>query len=322
LVDVIAAGHSHAGLAHQVNGIAIIEPFARGLAFGRVDVVVDSRTRSVARMRLFAPREICAQADPITERCVPTTESAAPAQYEGRAVKPDPAVIEAMAPALERIRALQAATLGVSLGAPIRRLGDLGSPLGNLFADALRDAVPGADVAIVSNATGGLRADLPEGPITFGRLYDVFPFDNRTAQMTLSGAELSRWMAAEIQQGRRGTLGTSGVGVRASCLGDGIHVELFRSSGLPIHDDDRLVVVTIGSPTLSGTVLSVAPPGGASAFDNAPVVREAVEDWLRQHGGHTGANEVVGADVHRWEYLDPESIGCIVSDGYGPPFLR
>ena len=102
---------------------------------------------------------------------------------------------------------------------------------GNLFAEALRDAVPGADVAVVNNAARGLRADLPDGPITFGRLYDVFPFDNRIARITLSGAELGRWLAGEIRQGRRGALGISGVDVRASCRADGIHVDLFRGIG-------------------------------------------------------------------------------------------
>ena len=37
LVDVIVAGHIHDGIAHNVNGIAIISSFSRGTAFGRVD---------------------------------------------------------------------------------------------------------------------------------------------------------------------------------------------------------------------------------------------------------------------------------------------
>jgi 2',3'-cyclic-nucleotide 2'-phosphodiesterase (5'-nucleotidase family) len=162
LVDVIAAGHTHGGLAHEVDGIAIIEPFSGGQALGRVDVVVDRRTRSVARAQLFAPRQVCAQQDPTTGNCIPATESAVPTKYEGRAVTPDPAVVQAMASALQRVHELQAATLGVSLDAPIRRVADLGSPLGTLFAEALRHAVPGADVAVINNAARGLRADLPD----------------------------------------------------------------------------------------------------------------------------------------------------------------
>ena len=37
-VDVIVAGHTHAGVAHRINGIAVIESFANGRAFGRVDI--------------------------------------------------------------------------------------------------------------------------------------------------------------------------------------------------------------------------------------------------------------------------------------------
>ena len=36
-VDVIVAGHTHRGVAHVVNGVAVIRSFASGRAFGRVD---------------------------------------------------------------------------------------------------------------------------------------------------------------------------------------------------------------------------------------------------------------------------------------------
>src|SRR5262245_4589164 len=307
LVNVIAAGHTHGGLAHQVEGIGIIEPFSHGQAFGRVDVIFDRRSRSVAQIQLFAPRQICAEQDPKTGDCVTTTESGVPTKYEGRAVTPDPATVQAMAPALQRVHELQATTLGVSLDTPIRRTGDVGSPLGNLFADALRDAVPGADIAVINNAARGLRADLPDGPITFGRLYDVFPFDNRIVRVTLTGAELGRWLAGEIRQGRRGTLGISGAGVHATCLADGIHVDLLRAAGR-IPDDDRLLVVTIGSPTPSGNVASVAPPDGVGPTDNAPVVRQVVEDWLRRRPGHQVWGQLNDANRQRQEYADEQAV--------------
>jgi 5'-nucleotidase len=318
LVDVIAAGHTHAGLAHQVDGIGIIEPFSHGQALGRADVVFDRRTRSVARIRLFAPHQVCAQLDPATGNCVPATESAVPAQYEGRPVTPDPVIVRAMAPEVQRVHELQATTLGVSLDAPIRRGGDLGSPLGNLFADALRDAVPGADAAVINNATSGLRADLPEGPVTFGLLYDVFPFDNRVVQITLSGAELGRWLAGEIRQGRRGALGISGVGVSASCLADGIHVDLLRAAGQAIHDEDRLVVVTIGSPTLSGSLASAAPAGGVGPTGKSLVVREVVEDWLRRPG-HLAQGQLADASHQRLEYADGQAAACVASSSSPSP---
>ena len=309
LVDVIAAGHTHGGLAHQVDGIGIIQPFSRGQAFSRVDVVFDRSTRRVARTQLFAPRRVCAQQDPVTESCVPAAASAVPTKYEGRAVTPDPAIVEAMAPALQRVHTLQATTLGASLDVPIGRVGTFGSPIGNLFADALRDAVPGADVAVINNAARGLRADLPDGPITFGQLYDVFPFDNRLARITVIGAELGRWLAAEIRQGRRDALGISGIAVRARCLADGIHIDLLRTVGRPIHDDDRLLAVTIGAPTLSGSLASSAPLGGVGPTDDAPVVREVVEDWFRRLG-HLSQGRLDDVTHRGPEYAGAQTVDC------------
>jgi 2',3'-cyclic-nucleotide 2'-phosphodiesterase (5'-nucleotidase family) len=264
LVDVIAAGHTHSGLAHRVNGIGIVEPLWGGQAFGRADVVFDRGTRRVAAIHLFAPQPIV------------------PAQYAGRDVVPDPAIVQAMAPALQRVHELQEAPLGVSLDAPIPRGGEFGSPLANVFAEAIRTVVPGADVAVVNNATRGLWADVTEGPMTFGRLYNVFPFDNRVARINLTAAELARWVAGEIRQGRRGGLGISGVGVRASCLAGDVHVDLVRDGEL-VRDDQQLLIATIGGPTLSGNVATPDPLGGGPT-DNGPVVREAVEDWMRRFG--------------------------------------
>jgi 2',3'-cyclic-nucleotide 2'-phosphodiesterase (5'-nucleotidase family) len=309
LVDVIAAGHTHGGLGHQVNGIGIIQPFSRGQSFGRVDLVLDRRTRRVARIQPFAPRQICAQQEPATGNCASNAGSVVPAQYEGKDVTNDPAILQAMAAALQRVHELQATPLGVSLDVPIHRVGNVGSPLGNLFAEALRDAVPGADVAAINNAARGLLADLPEGPVTFGQLYNVFPFDNRIARIRLSGADLGQWLAGEIRQGRRGWLGISGVDVRASCQAEGLHVDLFRGAG-PIHDDDRLLAVTIGAPTPSGSLASPGPLGGVGPIGNAPVVREVVEDWFRRLG-RSAQRELDDATHRSPAFADAPIVDCV-----------
>lgn len=318
LVDVIVAGHTHAGLAHHVNGIGIIQPFSRGQSFGRVDLVFDHTARRVARLQLFPPRQVCAHRDPATGNCVATTESAVAAEYEGRPLTPDPAIVQAMEPALRRVHALRAAPLGVSLDKAIRRVGDGGSPLGNLLAEALRHAVPGADVAAINNA-GRLGADLPGGSITFGQLYDVFPFDNRLVRVSLSGAELSRWLTNEIRQSRRSTLGISGVDVNARCLADGLHIELLRGTER-IDDDDRLIAVTIGAPTLNGNLASPDFLGGIGPIENNPAVREVVEDWFRRLGRLT-ASERDRVLNRRPEY-DKQSVGCVAANAAVLPAPR
>src|SRR4051794_29507593 len=71
------------------------------------------------------------------------------------------------------------------------------SPMGNLVADAMRAKYPGVDGAITNS--GGLRVDLvvtppsageQPGEITWGEMFSVLPFSNRTVILTLTGAKL------------------------------------------------------------------------------------------------------------------------------------
>ena len=67
------------------------------------------------------------------------------------------------------------------------------SPLMNFAADALlamSREVAGEHVDIAITNKGGLRSNLPAGTITFGDIYNVFPFENTLAFLTLDGAQL------------------------------------------------------------------------------------------------------------------------------------
>ena len=114
LVDLITAGHTHDGVAHQVEGVAIVQAYPRGTAFARADVVFDRDTRRVVRTDVFAPQHVCARQDPEAPSCDTTAAPASPvSRYEGRIVVPDARVSAAMAPALARVRELQATPVGV-----------------------------------------------------------------------------------------------------------------------------------------------------------------------------------------------------------------
>jgi 5'-nucleotidase len=300
LVDAIVAGHSHAVVAHRVAGIPIIESFSAGRAFGRIDLVVDRDSKRVVDARLFQPQELCAHVDAAGRGCA---ASGLVARYEGRDVVADETIVQAMAPALQRVRLRRAGVLDVVVDTDVRRAIDLGSPLGNLFADAMRDAVPGTDVSVNNNGFGGLRADLPQGLLTFGRFYDVFPFDNRLVRMTLSGAELQRVFTEEVQRDRRGALAISGVRVRAVCATEGLQVQLARSSGVPIAPTDRLSVVTTDMLATGAVFASVAPPSGFRVLETAPIAREVVAGWLRGRG-RIREEQFVDSDHRRWDYDD------------------
>jgi 2',3'-cyclic-nucleotide 2'-phosphodiesterase (5'-nucleotidase family)/predicted AlkP superfamily phosphohydrolase/phosphomutase len=71
------------------------------------------------------------------------------------------------------------------------------SEMGNLVADSMRAKYPGDDAAFTNS--GGLRADLvftppsageQPGEITWGEMFSVLPFGNRSVILTLTGAQL------------------------------------------------------------------------------------------------------------------------------------
>lgn len=309
LIDAIVAGHTHAGLAHEVAGIPIVQSYWGGRAFGRIDLTIERASARVVGSTPFAPRSICAFENAARTACVPATEAGArPAEYEGRPVVEDRQILRAMEPALARVRALQATPLGVTLDSTLARTGDPESPLGNLFADALREQV-NADVALNNNSLGGLRADLPGGPLTFGQLYDTFPFDNRLVRVQVTGTLLERGIANALRRGRRGAFGISGARVRVSCADAGLRVELFRPGGQPIQPTDPLVVVGMDS-LLGGQMFApILPAGTVRIPPDAPIVREVVEDWLRDRGGRlSGAQFRTGEP--RLEFTD-EPAACL-----------
>ena len=289
LVDVIVAGHTHAAIAHEVNGIPITQSFSSGRAFGRVDVSFDRDRGKVADVRMFPPKDLIS-----------------PAEYEGQPVERDRHIVEAMAPELARVRALQATPLRVTADGPIRRVLDDESPLGNLFADAMRAAVPDGDVALtMANVPGGLRADLHGGPLTFGELYDVFPFDNQVVNLKLSGADLYEVVSQEIRRGRRGALGISGIRVRAACSAAGLQVDILRESGARIAPGDSLVVVTTEMLASGAAFAQLGPLGGFTSSYAAPVVREVVSDWVEHHAGRLSEHEFSNPADRRWDAPDP-----------------
>jgi 5'-nucleotidase len=289
LVDAIVAGHTHAAIAHEVNGIPITQSFSAGRAFGRIDLLFDRDRGKVADVRMFPPKDVIV-----------------PADYEGQQVERDRHIVEAMAPELGRVRALQATPLGVAADGPIRRVLDHESPLGNLFADAMRAAMPDGDVALtMASVPGGLRADLPGGRLTFGELYDVFPFDNQVVSLKLSGADLYEVVSQEIRRGRRGALGISGIRVRATCSADSLHVDILRDSGTRIAPGDSLVVVTTEMLASGAAFAQLGPLGGFSSSYTAPVVREVVSDWVEHHAGRLSEHAFSNPADRRWDAPDP-----------------
>src|SRR5262249_14510080 len=158
-------------------------------------------------------------------------------RYEGLPVAPVAAIEAVLAPAAQGARARKETPLNVTVDAPIRRDGDPRSPLGELLVEVMMKGFGPADVAIYNR--GGLGADFPEGPLTYGRLYEVFPFDNRVTRLIVTGEELRRVVESHLTT-TAGELLIAGVRATAMCKGSKLEVRLQRDSGAPIKPTDQL----------------------------------------------------------------------------------
>ncbi len=238
LVDVIAAGHTHLGIAHRVNGIAIVQGFNEGRAFSRVDVVVDRGAMSAGEVRIHPPRFLC---DGIRLRDVSTwqPDECSPPPYEGRPVRHDARLLAVMQDDIARARTRREQPLGFEVTQRYWHSSREESPASNLVVDLLRAARPGSDLAIY-NATG-TRATLHPGPVTYGDMYALLPFDSVVATATLSARAVADAVARALTRGTVPIL--SGLEADVTCDGKAPRVVLSRH-GIPIAPDGRLSVVT------------------------------------------------------------------------------
>ncbi|MGE0816125.1 MAG: bifunctional UDP-sugar hydrolase/5'-nucleotidase [Vicinamibacterales bacterium] len=300
LVDVVMAGHTHGAVAHEVNGIAIAQAYSVGRAFARVDLTVNRAAGTVTAARIHPPQDICGRVD-AQGRCA---ADGTPARYEERPVEADANVARAMAPALARVAALRATSFGPVFDGPIERgAPEAESALGNLFADAMRRAITGADAAITyGTGPGGLRLGLPAGPATLGGLYDAFPFDNRVVLRRLSGLDLQKVLANHLRRPRwwARTLGLSGLRVRVTCEAGAPTVAVTRDTGAPIRDTDQLRVVV--SDYLAGRDAMRQALADDATLETTPLVRDLVTRWMRTRPGPVETAEFLDHGAPRWQY--------------------
>lgn len=238
LVDAIAAGHNHDGIAHEVNGMPIVEAFHQGRAFGRIDLEIDRRSGRVARHRIHPPRYLC---DGERLRDIPSwaPDACSPPAYEGRPVVADRRLIDVVRADISTAERRRAQSLGAVATHPFWHVSANESPASNLVVDLLRAAVPESDV-VIYNATG-TRASLPAGPITYAGLYALLPFDSVVASGRLPASAVAEAILRAVTRGPVPIL--SGLDAEVTCDAGTPRVRLWRNGQL-VADDTMLTVTT------------------------------------------------------------------------------
>jgi 2',3'-cyclic-nucleotide 2'-phosphodiesterase (5'-nucleotidase family) len=157
-IDVIVSGHTHTLVNTTIAGVPVVQAYSSGSAIDVIDLGPDSTAHEV--------RNVLADSLP----------------PDGPIARMAKEAVDRVAPLVNR----PIATIAERL-----ERNDPQYPLGNLIADALRDAGQG-DVALINN--GGIRTDLHAGTVTYGDLFELQPFANVLYRITVGGAALRAYL--------------------------------------------------------------------------------------------------------------------------------
>jgi 2',3'-cyclic-nucleotide 2'-phosphodiesterase (5'-nucleotidase family) len=163
------------------------------------------------------------------------------------------------------------AELDVQIGYLTQAIEDGSQAMQDLITESWLWGYPNADIAFTN--LGGMRADLPAGPLTIADLISVMPFNNTLVEVHLSGAQVISVLAAG-----RGGLAVGGMHRQ---VGAGWVLD---RSGEGI-DPEQIYSVLVNDYMYAGgdgyTILAEADP---SAYQTGIDWRQPVIDWIVEQG--------------------------------------
>jgi 5'-nucleotidase len=167
-IRLIISGHTHAPLPAPIleKETLIVRTGSFGTYLGRVDLDFDSRKVRSMSEKLIAVKD----------------------------VPPDPDALKTVERYRSSIEDKMNALIGMAT-APMPKTILEESPLFNLVTDAFR-AKTHTQIAMTN--PGGIRTNLPAGPITYGKIFEILPFENTLVTMKITGAQVKRSLAVGV----------------------------------------------------------------------------------------------------------------------------
>lgn len=276
-VDLIVSEHTHSRIDDVVCGIPVVQAYSSGTAFARVDFEVDTASGEVVGYEMnYSPTSTY------------NTYYGNPATYqrwdtgERQEVVSDPEV-ESIVDAYEaQVEEIQNEVIGATTTAITREYRHE-SEMGDWVTDIMWSYGYGTiPVDFAMTNSGGLRADIDAGPITFGEVFEAQPFDNTQVIVELDGNEV-RQVLEEGTTGAHGLVQVSGlqftfdydapIGSRI----DGDVVDL--STGLPLEPATTYYVAVNDFMANRGDEYD--PLADNPQVNTYVLVRDLVVDWVK-----------------------------------------
>jgi 5'-nucleotidase/UDP-sugar diphosphatase len=256
-IDLIVGGHTHTFLNRAIkgeNGTLIVQAGSYLVKAGRATLEIDPKTKAVA-----------ASSDELIELWPDRVG-------ENPAVK---AIVARQTEAVGKVFETVVATAPALMG----READHENALGDWMTDCYRESL-GTDAAIQNG--GGIRAEIPAGPVTLRALFNLMPFDNAMIKLNMKGADLKAAF-------------DHGVGLGKIVQVSGANVEYYR----PKPAGQRIAALSVGgapldeAKTYSIATLDFLTTGGDgyTAFDRfvsseptGALARDLLNECARKQG--------------------------------------
>ena len=155
------------------------------------------------------------------------------------------------------------------------------SYLGNWASDVIRNKIS-ADVGMSNN--GGLRVDIPTGPITVDTMWQFMPFDNTICKVPMTVSQLKAILEQAVQDGGKG-IQVSGIKFSydpSAPSGSRIY-NIVREDGSPLFNNQT---ITVAAPDFvatggDGFTAFISAGGSNPACDTHIVVRDALIENIK-----------------------------------------
>jgi len=251
-IRLIIGGHVHSTLGPIWAGQTLIaKTGSSGRNVGRVDLTFTNKTLSSMEGKLISVTNVV----------------------------PDRAVDKVLEPFYEKVKVKMAEVVGEATADFVKSEKEE-SPLADFVADAFREK---AKTQIAIQNTGGIRAPISKGTITWGNVFEVLPFQNTMITLKMTGAQVKKTL-------ERGLVPTIGV---VSLSGLRVQFDMSRMPG------DRVVsaILTDGTPLDDSTLYSVATNDfvliggdgftefakGTDIVDTGTYLRDAVVEYIKNN---------------------------------------
>jgi 5'-nucleotidase/UDP-sugar diphosphatase len=264
-IDILFCGHIHVGYRQPweepSQHTLLFQTYAYGSSLGMVTFIVDRKTKTLAGYEF--PSKDGGLLTPFSDE-----------------FWPDRAIAQRIEEEVARVEKGMGEPIGYTK-VNISRGDASNNLMGFVVVDAMRERM-GGDFAFIN--LGGIRKEIPAGPITTKDVFEVLPFGNQAVIIQMDGLFLKKILEIRVSDDHHGLITSGGEIVYNHNRPDMDRVTRFEIGGQVLSPDKIYNVVTtdfIAQGNIGLNILTTLPP--EKVYYSGVPVRLMVVEYIKEH---------------------------------------